>query len=842
MKHIIIVDDRLENRYMLESLLKGVDYRISSAKNGVEALSLARKSLPDLVISDILMPVMDGFTLCKEWRKDEIFRNIPFIFYTAAYTSPQDIKYAMRLGADRFLIKPQEPSEFLYVIKEVLDESETGRIKPKPETNKSEAESLKEYNAVLFRKLEDKLIQTEQSDKKLKQYAYELEQNIRKLKLSEESLRQTRDYFDNLINFANAPIIVWNPQFKIIRFNRAFEHLTGYDSVEVLGQKLEMLFPETSKQGSLLQIEKTVSGQRWESVEIPILTKQNETRLILWNSASVFDSQGKTLISTIALGQDITERKQAEEMLRINSNRLMRLSECLSSLGSDYDLNINQLTALCGEMLSARCALFNRLENGYLETAGYWQLPPGFEQKNVVSDSIYYDPINNTGKEIVLINNLSKTSYVDSDPLIKVYTLQTFLGRLITSENKPVGSLCLFYQVDFQPDDEDKRILGIISSAIGNEVTRRQLTLALLKNERLLSKSEMISKIGGWEYDIALERITWTNESNHILGAKKASERDQFRTGIDIFMAPDQQIVEQAFENAALQGQPFDLDLRCKTSDASQKWVRMMGNPVFEGGKIIKLTGDIVDITERKISEEALKASEAKLKDINATKDKFFSIIAHDLKNPFNGILGFSNILKEEAHDLDVPTIKEYSDLINRAAVQVFRLLENLLSWARIQQDQMPYNPTTLSLKEITDEVIELMNDSAVRKKISITNRISDELMVNADSDMLKTIFRNLLSNAIKFTPSNGKVVLNAVENDDKVEISIKDNGRGMSNENLGKLFKLDASHSTHGTENEEGTGLGLILCKEFVEKHGGTITAESELGKGSTFKFTLPI
>ena len=359
MKHIIVVDDRLENRYMLESLLKGVDYKISTAKNGLEALSLARKSIPDLIISDILMPVMDGFTLCTEWRKDELLKKIPFIFYTAAYTNPQDIKYALRLGADRFLIKPQEPSEFLTVIKEVLDEFELGKTKSKPELEKSETESLKEYNAVLFRKLEDKLIQTEQSDRKLKQYAFELEQSIQKLKLSEENLRQTHDYLDNLINHANAPIIVWNPKFMIIRFNRAFEHLTGYNSTDVLDQKLDILFPEATKKESLAQIEKTLSGEKWESVEIPILTKRKEIKIILWNSASIYDSQGKVLISTIAQGQNITERKRAEEMLKYNSNRMVKLSESLSAMGPDYDLNINQLTALCGELLSARCALYN---------------------------------------------------------------------------------------------------------------------------------------------------------------------------------------------------------------------------------------------------------------------------------------------------------------------------------------------------------------------------------------------------------------------------------------------------------------------------------------------------
>lgn len=840
MKHIIIVDDRLENRYMLESLLKGVDYKISTAKNGAEALALARKYPPDLIITDILMPVMDGFTLCKEWRKDEVLKRIPFIFYTAAYTSPQDIKYALRLGADRFLIKPQEPSVFLTIIKQVLDESEMGVIKAKPELEKSETESLREYNAVLFRKLEDKLIQTEQADKKLKQYAFELEQNIQKLKQSEENLRQTHDYLDKLFNYANAPIIVWNPLFKIMRFNHAFEYLTEYSSDEIIGQKLEILFPENSRKESLAQIEQTLKGEYVESLEVPILTKNGEIKIILWNAASIYDSEGKNVISTIAQGQNITERKRAEELLKHNSTKLVRLSESLSSLGSDFDQNINQLTALCGELLSAKCALYSHLEDGTFKTIGKWQTPPGFNTREAVHGHICYDLISENKKEAVLINNLSRSSYVETDPFIKSYALQTFLGRVIRSEGSPVGVLSLFYQNDFQPTDEDRRILGIIAIAIGNEDNRKQLTQALLKSERLLNKTEMISKIGGWEYDVLTKRITWTKEAYRIYGVPRDFDLTKAEQ-LKIFVDPDQQIMEKAFANAITRGEPYDLDLRCKSTDGNHKWVRMIGSPVFENGKITKVVGNLVDITERKNNEEALKSSENKLREINATKDKFFSIIAHDLKNPFNGILGFSNILKEEAKDMDLPTIQEYADMINRAATQVFRLLENLLSWARIQQGQIPFNPTTLSLKEVVDEATEALMENAHRKKIKIVDNIPEKLLVNADADMLKTILRNLVSNAVKFTAANGEIVLAADEKIDHVEISVKDNGKGMNKGNAEKLFKIDTNYITRGTEEEEGTGLGLILCREFVEKHHGNIWVESELDRGSTFKFTLP-
>jgi PAS domain S-box-containing protein len=526
-------------------------------------------------------------------------------------------------------------------------------------------------------------------------------------------------------------------------------------------------------------------------------------------------------------------------MLKHNTNRLVRLSESLSSLGSDFDQNINQLTALCGELLNARCALYTNQEDGILNSIGQWQTPPGFKTRDAAPGHICFDLIAENKKEVVLINNLSKTSYVETDPFIKSYALQTFLGRVIRTEAKPIGVLALFYQVDFHPTDEDRRILGIIASAIGNEDTRKQLTQALLKSERLLNKIENISKIGGWEYDENTKKYTWTREAYRIYGVQREFDPNQ-TPQVKFFIDSDQQLMERAVTNAINRGEPYDLELRSRAQDGSSKWVRMIGSPVFEDGKITRIVGNIVDITERKNNEQALKASEAKLKEINATKDKFFSIIAHDLKNPFNGILGFSNILKEEAKDMDLPTIQEYADMINRAATQVFRLLENLLSWARVQQGQIAFNPTTISLKEIANEEIDLLKENAYKKKIKILDNIPEKLLVKADADMLKTIFRNLISNAIKFTAGSGQIELSAVEKNNQVEVSVKDNGKGMTKENASKLFKIDTNYITRGTEEEEGTGLGLILCKEFVEKHQGTIWVESELDRGSTFKFTL--
>lgn len=256
---------------------------------------------------------------------------------------------------------------------------------------------------------------------------------------------------------------------------------------------------------------------------------------------------------------------------------------------------------------------------------------------------------------------------------------------------------------------------------------------------------------------------------------------------------------------------------------------------------VVKLADLAWDIAERKLSAEALEKSELFLKELNATKDKFFSIIAHDLKSPFNSIVGFSDLLKEDARNLDVKDIEYYASIINSAANQTLQLLDNLLHWARMQQGRMDFEPHNLLLREITSEVFDLLTEAAHQKNILMKNSIPEMVIIKADENMTKTTIRNLVSNALKFTRPGGSVEISAKFTDSEILVSVSDTGIGISKENIGKLFDIGSSYTTRGTGNEKGTGLGLILCKEFVEKHGGRIWVESAIGKGSRFTFSLP-
>jgi two-component system sensor histidine kinase/response regulator len=230
------------------------------------------------------------------------------------------------------------------------------------------------------------------------------------------------------------------------------------------------------------------------------------------------------------------------------------------------------------------------------------------------------------------------------------------------------------------------------------------------------------------------------------------------------------------------------------------------------------------------------------LEKLNINKDRFISILGHDLKNPFNNILGFSEILTNEIEGLHKDKIKDIAKNINKSARITNKLLEDILMWARTQQGKIAFEPQSLNFKDICLETLEILNRAADAKNISVNCIAADKLNVFADINMLNTVLRNLISNAIKFTNHGGAIKILAVQNSGNVTISVSDNGVGIPPDNLAKLFDISQVLTTTGTAEETGTGLGLLLCKEFVEKHGETIWVESEMGKGSSFKFTLPL
>lgn len=282
-----------------------------------------------------------------------------------------------------------------------------------------------------------------------------------------------------------------------------------------------------------------------------------------------------------------------------------------------------------------------------------------------------------------------------------------------------------------------------------------------------------------------------------------------------------------------------NIELGLDKGNGNITWLNVSAVPkTFSKGVIITY----IDITEKIEREKKITKYSEELKESNATKDKFFSIIAHDLKNPFHNIMGFTDILIKNIGKYENEKVLKILETIHDTSKLTYSLLENLLLWAKAHSNKITFKSAKNDLNEIIRENIQIMQGQAIAKDITIETSLYPSAIVRCDKDMITTVIRNLLTNAIKFTKTNGNIKISVDRKNYDFIVKVSDNGVGISKENIEKLFKIESKFQTKGTNNEIGTGLGLILCKEFVELHYGKIWVESELGKGSTFMFTIPV
>lgn len=371
----------------------------------------------------------------------------------------------------------------------------------------------------------------------------------------------------------------------------------------------------------------------------------------------------------------------------------------------------------------------------------------------------------------------------------------------------------------------------------------RQLKEEKLKNERLLLRTA-IDNLPASIYCKDLEgRKTLVNIAELRMIGAKSEEEVLGKTDFDFypkeiaegFFADDQLVIQE--NKPVINREEYLIDEK-----GEKRWLLTSKIPMLDDqGNVIGLVGIGRDITDRvKISKEIQLRNE-QLTQLNAEKDKFFSIIAHDLKSPFTGLLGLTELMVESSDSFTKEEFVEYSKSINKASKKLYKLLENLLEWAQVQRGTITFTPMNLDLAQIVGQSIDIIYQRALQKKITIINEITSPQKVYIDEKMTQTVLRNLLSNAVKFTKSGGRVFIKAESLDEKrLRVSIEDTGVGIPKEDIERLFRIEQKVCSLGTEGESSTGLGLLLCKEFVEMHGGRIWVESEMGKGSKFSFTI--
>jgi len=299
-----------------------------------------------------------------------------------------------------------------------------------------------------------------------------------------------------------------------------------------------------------------------------------------------------------------------------------------------------------------------------------------------------------------------------------------------------------------------------------------------------------------------------------------------------------------SFKKVCKTGIPLKIEMKYTSKWGKTIFLKSTIMPLKDkDDNIVQVYSIMEDISEQKRVENEKEKQNKKLVELNATKDKFFSIIAHDLISPFNALLGFSNLLVENFDEYDNEQKKEFANILYKGITSTYKLLDNLLLWSRNQRGKISFNPEKENLYLIYEETFKLLKQVAGKKEIIIKENIDRNTFVYADKNMLLTILRNLISNAIKFTPRKGTITVKSKQiNNTFVEISVVDTGMGMNKETVKNLFKISDEPLIKGTEGETGTGLGLIITKEFIKKHKGDIFVESKEGQGSKFTFTLPL
>lgn len=351
-----------------------------------------------------------------------------------------------------------------------------------------------------------------------------------------------------------------------------------------------------------------------------------------------------------------------------------------------------------------------------------------------------------------------------------------------------------------------------------------------------------------YSVDTISDAILWINEKgkyifvNHaaceLYGYSKSEMLSMYMFKIDPLF--DEEKWKEHW-NLILEKNTFKLETINKTKEGKEFPIEVTVNLVEYNGQ--KYNCAIVrDISEQKKYERNLKENAERLKNLNAIKDKFFSIIAHDLRGPLGNYRDFTQLLNDKNSKITPDEKNIYLELLEKSSSQIYSLLENLLEWARSQNGTMPFNPQTLSIYLIVEKIISLFSVLSNKKQIQIQNKLKQNLLIFADAYMIETVFRNLISNALKFTSIGGLVEIGTTQTseDEPCIFYVKDNGMGMKEDRLNKLFLLNEKISTKGTKGETGSGLGLILAKEFLERHNGKIWVESVAGEGSTFHFQI--
>ncbi|MBE0662455.1 MAG: PAS domain S-box protein [Bacteroidales bacterium] len=619
-----------------------------------------------------------------------------------------------------------------------------------------------------------------------------------------KSLQDSEMKFRALIEQAAEMLFLHDMHGKIIEVNRATIRETGYTFDELLKMTVFDIDPDAASRLDPNNIWETLGKLDEKTFEVRHRRKDGTFYPAEVTVGRISFGENDYIL---AQAHNITTRKRAEEELKKSEVHLRAIMESTQDAMLLIDKN--------GTLIDSNEAYAKNLGRNREELLGkniFKILPANIAKKRqawvnkaIACGKVVYGKDYSNGK---WSEHTICPIVINEEPTDKVAIFSRDITEKIITE-QAIKDSEIKYRTLFESLSQ-----GIIYQGVDGQITEaNDAALKILG----LSRSQLIGKNS---YDKYWKLI---NEDYQTLPPDEHPSVLALKTGLPVYNKT--------------------IGVYLPTLD-TYNWVIVNAMPLTRPGEKYpeQVFVSMQNITSRKLAEEALKESEERLRELNATKDKFFSVIAHDLKSPFHSIIGFSEILKHEAVNLEIKEVESYASIIYESANQTLKLLENLLDWARMQQGTITFNPKPLVICDALNNSLILVGDQARKKNINLVNQVPAKLIVNGDENMLKTVFRNLLTNAIKFTTAGGSVYITAENTDTEVRISVTDTGIGISKENINKLFNIGSNFTMHGTEKEKGTGLGLLICKEFIEKHGGIIRVESKEGIGSTFSISLPV
>ncbi len=812
---VLVVDDDAAGRYLLESIVRSGQHEAIGAADGEEALARAREARPDLVISDILMPRMDGYQLCRVWKSDPDLSCVPFVFYTASYTDPADERFAFSLGADAFWRKPLDPATLLARLDEMV--SACVAQPPRAPEAVDEKEVLERYSERLVHKLEQKAQDLERANAELRQaiemlakeietktnLVAELNADVQRRKQLEAELRQERDFTRRVIDVSDLAVVVLDSGGHIVLFSRGAEHILGYAAAEVIGHPWDQVIRLDAPEQLTDEVQRALAASGSAQTSLRVYDALGRRRMLDINVTVARDESGN-VEAYHCFGIDVTERARAEVIESVASGMHAAVAAgaplpvIVEAACQRIHAALN-LAAVC-----VRVALPSGVSGAAL-VCSPWRRDPKEEHD---LDAVLQEAAR-IGRPVV------RHGAAPDDEAVQ---LPAHLGVPLSVEGAIVGAIAFTCP--------DARALdGALRATLERLAARIEAGLALLTGrDRIVLQSAALQSAADAIAIVDAEGcIRTANAAFEHLTGYGSDAHGQVRLD-DLEVGP---------------ARPWHDVLRGEIDEWSGKVIgrRADGTRYHEELSVARIADlrteePLFVVVKRDITERTV---------IERLRSGFVANVSHELRTPLTTVLGYAELLEKLTPAAAAERKDELAARIRAGAARLKDLIEELLEVTTIQSE----GGLVIIARPVDIEQLVRTHAELVPRTPDHRLRIEadpDMPLVSCDPDRLGRVIENLVGNAVKYSPQGGPIDVHVKTHDDEALIEVRDQGVGIPAEDIPTLFEQFTQADMSSTRAFGGVGLGLFVANEIVKAHGGRIAVESVPGRGSTFTIHLPL